>query len=118
MSTERLRQVERYISKLQGSIRKAVVEFLKKEEPQSLRFVRVGISPIQVGSLYKLSIKIYHSKPMKLETLNELVRRLKKSLPIQEWYIYAPHANAIRIETLMTIDILQGLITSPTSFKL
>ena len=33
MSTERLRQVERYISKLQGSIRKAVVEFLKKEEP-------------------------------------------------------------------------------------
>jgi len=55
---------------------------------------------------------------MKLETLNELVRRLKKSLPIQEWYIYAPHANAIRIETLMTIDILQGLITSPTSFKL
>ncbi len=118
MSVERLRLVQRYISKLQGSIRKAVVEFLKREEPQSLRFVRVGISPIQPGSLYKLSIKIYHSKPLKLETINELVRRIRRNIQVTDWYIYAPHANAIRIETMITIDILQGLITSPGTFRI
>lgn len=118
MSVERQKLVQKYISKLQGSIRKAVVEFLKKEEPQALKFVRVGISPVQVGSLYKLSIKIYHTKPLKLDTINELVRRLKRSIQVTDWYIYAPHANAIRIETLITIDILQGLITSPGTFRI
>ncbi|NPA99924.1 MAG: hypothetical protein GXO10_00960 [Crenarchaeota archaeon] len=118
MSLERQRLVQRHISRLQGSIRKAVVEFLKKEEPQALKFVRVGISPIQLGSLYKLSIKIYHTKPLKLETINELVRRLRRNIQVADWYIYAPHANAIRIETLITIDILQGLITSPGTFRI
>ncbi len=118
MSSERQKLVQRYISKLQGSIRKAVLDFLKREEPQALRFVRVGISPTEVESLYKLSIKIYHSKPIRLDTINELVRRLKRSIQVEDWYIYAPHANAIRIETSITINILQGLITSPGTFKI
>ncbi len=105
------RQVQRYISRLQGIIRKIVVDYLKMEEPQSLKFVRVGISPLPDGT-YKLSVKIYHAKPLKLETVNEIVRRLKRYVNVDEWKICAPHTGAIRIEAQLSIDLLQGLLTS------
>ncbi len=109
MSLER--QVQRYISRLQGIIRKEVVEFLKNEEPMSLKFVRVGISPLPDGT-FKLSIKIYHSKPMKFDNIIELVRRLRRSFSIENWKICAPHSGAIRLEAQLSVDLLQGLLTS------
>ncbi|GEM_PF-3206824 len=105
------RQVQRYISRLQGVVRKIVTDYLKMEEPQSLKFVRVGISPLPDGT-YKLSIKIYHSKPLKLESINEIVRRLRRYVNVSEWRICAPHAGAIRIEAQLSIDLLQELLTS------
>jgi len=101
--------MQRSISRAQGIIRKAVVEYLKKEEPQSLKFVRVGISP-QEDSTYKISVKIYHVKPLKVETIVEVVKILQDLLKIEDWLISAPHAGAIRIETKISPDMLRSFL--------
>ncbi len=103
------RSVQRSLSRAQGIIRKAVVEFLKREEPQSLRFVRVGISP-QDDSTYKVSIKIYHAKPLRVESILEVVRIVQDLLRVEDWLISAPHAGAIRIEARISLDVIKSLL--------
>ncbi len=78
-----------------------VDEFLKRAEPKSLRYTRISVK--EVGGSTNVYIKIYLESPIRLNTLNELVRNLsvKYGVSMESFAIYPPHARAIRVSFSM-----------------
>ncbi len=86
----------RYASKLQRFIKLKVDELLRSREVEALKYTRVGILIDSEGK-FNLYVKIFHEKPLRYSTIQELVNQLNSIVKVDFWQIYAPHAKALKI---------------------
>lgn len=84
-------------NKLQHEIKSLVDDLLKRTETKSLRYTKVSIKDER--GIVNVYIKIYLEAPMRMSTLNELIKNLssKYGASMESFLIYSPHARAIRI---------------------
>ena len=103
MSQQIDKEVQRKISKLQQVVKSKVDEYLKNVERVPLKYTKVSVNPSS-DQRWVLHIKIYLLRPIRLTTLNELVKIINQFVKSSEWYVFAPHSNAIRISTEFSIS--------------
>lgn len=96
------KDIQRKLSRLQQVIKSRVDNYLKNVEKIPLKYTKVSINPIG-NEVFAIHIKIYLLKPVRFSTLQELIKIINQIIKTSDWYVFAPHANAIRISTEFSI---------------